>query len=384
MNERTLLPGEEPLDAELVFAASGCAYAAQRGLVRELRTAGALCPPVAGRSETQAKDGNSGFGRWLASLRDRHDWTGSSRQRHVTAAKYLIRAIGLAVSHHRFLAFLQDQPLMRAAVGRDPRLQERHLHRFVNRHWHRPTRLRAIEAHYRSMLERMSGELFEAVYVRGRATLGELVLKDDSRVRVHLRPSIAMGCEGELGIELTDIDGSTLYRLVLTVIDDVRPTLTIGCIQGPDGEDGRERVRVLTRQMHGLRPKQLMLELAYAFAGACGIRYVLAVGNEAHPLHKRRRFLADYDAFWQEQGGVPLNGGWYVLPETLHHRSEAEVPSKHRSSYRKRGELRAQGEQLIAQAFGQPMRRAERGAAKAGVEWSPALPTMVEGAQWTS
>ncbi|WP_199099039.1 DUF535 family protein [Dyella sp. ASV21] len=384
MNERTLLPGEEPLDAELVFAASGCAFAAQRGLERELRTAGALSPRVAGPLESHATDGHFGWGKWFASLRDRHDWAGSPSQRRVSAAKYLVRAIGMAVSHHRFLTFLQDHPLMRAAVARDPRLQERHLHRFVNRHWHRPTRLRSIESHYRSMLKRMPATLFEAVYVRGRATLGELALKDDSRLQLHLRPSIAMGCEGELGLELTDTNGSMLYRLVFTVIDEVRPTLTIGCIQGPDGEDGRERVRVLTRQMHGMRPKQLMLELAYAFAEAYGIKYVLAVGNEAHPLHKRRRFLADYDAFWLEQGGVALNGGWYVLPETLHHRSEADVPSKHRSSYRKRGELRAQAAQLISQALIQPARWPERERVEQGVELPRVLPAMLEGARWTS
>ena len=54
----------------------------------------------------------------------------------------------------------------------------------------------------------------------GRATLGSLQLKDGSEARLHLRPPAFMTCEGELTLELTDASDRTLYRLVMTVIDD--------------------------------------------------------------------------------------------------------------------------------------------------------------------
>lgn len=345
LNERNLLPGEEPLDADLVFAASGCAFAAQRSLERELHLARPEHPVAAGQRERVATDGTPRLALWWRSLRDRSDWIGHPGQRAVMAAKYLVRAFSIPMRHQRYLAFLASHPLLRACVTCDPRLQERHLHRFIHRGWHRATRLRGVQNHYRLLLERWPEVLFEQVYVRGRATLGELVLKDGSVLKLHLRPPITMGCEGELAIDLADADGRALYRLVVTLIDE--HTMAIGCIQGPDGAAARDQVRVLTRQMHGMRPKQLLLVLAYALAGQCGIRHILGISNDAHPLHGRTRFLADYDAFWQEQGGCASGDGWYVLPSTLHHRTEAEVESKHRAAFRRRAELRWQAVRLL-------------------------------------
>jgi uncharacterized protein len=349
LNERNLLPGEEPLDADLVFAASGYAFAAQSCLERDLRMAGASRPRVSGPRERTAMDGDSGFMLWWESLCQRHDWAGSPAQRMLMAAKYLVRAATLPGAHHHFLSFLQEHPLMRASARRDPRLLERHLHRFINLHWHRADRLRSLHCHYAYLLRHWPVELFEAVYARGGVTLGELSLKDGSQLQLRMRPCQAMGCEGELSIELAETDGRVLYRLVLTVIDE-EPTMAIGCIQGPHGEQARERVRELTKLMHGMRPKQLMLVLAYAFAGLCGIERILAVGNQAHPLQGRCRFLADYDAFWIEQGGVEVGGGWYELPKVIHHRSEAEVASRHRSAFRRRSELRWQAVQMLSDA----------------------------------
>ncbi|WP_157971487.1 DUF535 family protein [Dyella sp. C9] len=295
-------------------------------------------------------DGNTGFMLWWHSLCERQDWAGSPGERMLQAAKYLVRAATLPAGHHRYLEFLHAHPLMRACVRRDPRLLERHLHRFIHLRWRRVDRLRSVHCHYRYLLEHWPVELFEAVYVRGGVTLGDLQLKDGSHLQLFLRPTIAKGCEGELSIELAEADGRPLYRLVLTVIDE-KPTMAIGCIQGPTGDHARERVRELTRLMHGMRPKQLMLVLAYAFAGQCGIERILAVSNQDHPLHGRRRFRADYDAFWQEQGGVQTADGWYELPEVIHHRSEAEVASHHRSAFRRRAELRWQAVQLLSDAL---------------------------------
>jgi uncharacterized protein VirK/YbjX len=234
-------------------------------------------------------------------------------------------------------------------VGCDPRLQERHLHRFVNRQWHRMDRVLALQAHYRLLLERWPAELFEKVYVHGRATLGSLQLKDGSEARLHLRPPAFMTCEGELTLELTDASDRTLYRLVMTVIDD--DTLAIGCIQGATGPHARETVRELTRNMHGMRPKQLMLVLAYAFAGQLGLQRILAVGNAAHPLQGRTRLFSDYDAYWLEQGGTAVESGWFQMPATLHHRTEVELESKRRALFRRRADLRWEAVKLLNDAL---------------------------------
>lgn len=378
MNERNLQPGEEPLDADLVFAASGCAYAAQRTLERELQWVGITSPPVTGPRELPARDGHSGLSLWWRSLCGRTDWDDDPARLALMAAKYVVRALGTPMLHHNYLSFLDSHPLLRACVEGDPRLMERYQHRFLNRRWHRKDRLRAVQAHYRLLLERWPADLFEAVYVQGRATLGYIALKDGSDVKLHLRAPAHMTCEGELMLELTDVYDCTLYRLVMTLIDD--DTLAIGCIQGPSGEDGREKVRELTRNMHGMRPKQLMLVLAYAFAGQCGLRRILAVGNEAHPLLGRARMFSDYDAYWLEQGGVAIEGGWFLMPATLHHRTEAELESKRRALFRRRAELRWEAVKLLNDALRPVSWWRDAMEASAAMESQPPLPDVTRAA----
>lgn len=293
--------------------------------------------------------------RLLSSLRDRGDWSGPWYRRSITALKYLARGICMPVQHDLFLSFLEANPQMRAYRQRDPRLLERHMHRYINAHWHRRQRLEQLHQHYRFALTHLPSGLFELIYVLGHASLGSLTAKDGSLLTLCLRPPIFKGCEGELCLQLCDGNEDPLYSVVFTV-SDATPTIMIGCLQGPRGENAKEVVRELTRIMHGMRPKQLMLSLVYTFARQYGIQRILAIGNDAHPLRRSGRPLySDYDAFWKEQHAEPGEGGWHVLPPTQAHKSEAEVPSNHRSAFRRREALRRQAEQLLANALEQPV-----------------------------
>ncbi|MBD8879677.1 DUF535 family protein [Rhodanobacter sp. 7MK24] len=291
------------------------------------------------------------IGHFLRSLRGRHDWHGKVDRRTLMAAKYIARCLAVFRQQLGFLAFVESEPALRAFRRRDPRMLERHLHRYLNTGWRRSQRLRAIRGHYRHALAAMPTPLFRAVYAEGAAPLGLLTLKDGGRLILSLRPPIFLGCEGELCIQLADELGNPLYRIVVTVIDD--DTLAIGCIQGPVGGAARETVRELTRNLHGLRPRCLMLALTRALARHWGLSRLLAVGNAAHPLRNpRRRFVADYDAYWEEQQGRAAGGGWYELPLQPLRKAEADVPSQHRSAFRKREALRMEAERLLVEALG--------------------------------
>lgn len=293
----------------------------------------------------------AGMACFLRSLRGRFDWRGDVLKRTLAAAKYIVRGLLMFREHADFLSHIEGDPALQAFRRRDPRMQERHLHRYLNLGWSRRQRLRAIRQHYRQLLAAMPAPLFRAVYAEGGAPLGLLSLKDGSRLILSLQPPIFLGCEGELGIQLGDELGNPLYRIVVTVTDE--RTLAIGCLQGPVGATARETVRELTRQLHGLRPKCLMLALAGALARHWRLTRMLAVGNAVHPLRNaRRRFVADYDAFWQEQQGRAVGDGWYELPLRPQRRTEVEVPSQHRSAFRKREALRMEAERLLVEALG--------------------------------
>jgi uncharacterized protein VirK/YbjX len=298
------------------------------------------------------------FVNLLRSMRHRKDWSGAWHNRTVTGLKYVARMACMPLRHAQFLAFIQKSTQMRAYRRRDPRLLERHMHRYLNVHWHRRERLESIMQHYRFTLSQFPRELFEAIYANGHASLGMLVAKDGSLLGVCLRPPIVKGCEGELCLQLNDVHGHPLYRIVFSIVGE-RPRIVIGCLQGPGGENAKDVVRVLTRNLHGMRPKQLMLSLVYAFARHYGITEIDAISNDAHPLRRAGRPLhADYDAFWEEQHGRVMYGGWYALPRSMPHKSEAEVPSQHRSAFRRRQALRLQAGNLLTQALGQPVPRA--------------------------
>jgi uncharacterized protein VirK/YbjX len=111
---------------------------------------------------------------------------------------------------------------------------------------------------------------------------------------------------------------------------------------------------------------------------------MLAVGNAGHPLRGRRRFHADYDAFWRELGGVEAADGWFLMPTTLPHRAEADVPSKHRALARRRNELRGQAEQMLGDALGEAPWRVGLARVAGAVESKSSLPGSLREAAWTS
>lgn len=350
MNKLNHQSGAKVIDATAVFAASRYAETGP-GVLDEGLWANTRRLVVEQLVKLYSKDRSHAMTNLLRSLRGRLDWRGSSIKRYRTAVKYLIRALCMSRQHDAYLTFVFEHPRMSAYQRRDPRVLERHFHRYVHRQWDRHTRLRSIRQHYQFALTRLPGVLFEAIYVYGNAPLGNLTLKDGSQLKLCLRPPIFMGSEGELCIQLSDADDHPIYRIILNVIDD-QQTLAIGCIQGPGGANAKDMVRDLTKNMYGMRPKQLMLSLAYAFAHHFGIGRLLAVSNAAHPLRKTRdRFQADYDSFWQEQKGEDIGNGWFLLPEAPSRKSESEVSSQHRSAFRRREALRLGAEQLLTEAL---------------------------------
>ncbi|WP_240669209.1 DUF535 family protein [Dyella sp. M7H15-1] len=267
----------------------------------------------------------------------------------------MLRSACVPLRHARFLSFVAAHPQMRAYQQRDPRMLERHNHRYMNVHSSLRERVEQVRQHYRFALTQLPSDLFELIYVFGYASLGCLSAKDGSLLTLFLRPPISNGCEGELYLQLCDSNEDPLYSIVFTVSDE-EPAIRIGCLQGPRGEGAKELVRELTRNMYGMRPKQLMLSLVYAFANHYGIKQLMGVSNEAHPLRRKgRAIFSDYDAFWEEQQGQLTKGGWYALPSTPTHKSEAEVPSNHRSAFRKREAFRLQAERLLINALVQPI-----------------------------
>lgn len=164
------------------------------------------------------------------------------------------------------------------------------------------------------------------------------------------------GKEGELALHIADGD-ERLYSACFSFREtDGRRELDIGCIQGPAAEDGRQKIRDLTRNLHGLRPRSLMLEALRDVAAAAGCERLRMVGNSNHiyrSLRKRRKIAFDYDAFCAEIEGAAADESDWLLPLVADARPLSEVPSKKRAETARRRALLAEiHDQVLAHCPG--------------------------------
>jgi uncharacterized protein VirK/YbjX len=288
--------------------------------------------------------------RFARSLRGRSEWH-SSRSRGFNATMtYVARSLLHWRQHAAWLAFLETRAMFGLSVL-DRTLIERYQHRYMNRHWSMRQRLTATREHYAFALSRFPSKLFDRLYRARSVPLGRLPLRDGSNLSLVLKAPALRAREGELSISLMDEQGLQISYATISFVEEGR-TVIIGCLQGAANNAGRDAIRELTRQCHGLRPKNLLLSMIRSLAEAMGAERVLGIGNEAHPFASRKKIKADYDGFWQENGGVPVTQGFFAMPVHEPVRDESTVESKRRSEFRRREALRRDACELLVTAFG--------------------------------
>lgn len=149
--------------------------------------------------------------------------------------------------------------------------------------------------------------------------------------------------EGTLAINL--FDGNTrLFTLVFAferVVTGLRAL--IGGIQGRNFDDALDRYRDLTKAAHGIRPRDLIIELFRLVCGQAGVAEILAIADKGRQNRHQyfgkdvmRDLPLNYDAIWQDRGGMPVDEWFYRLPLTGERRAQADIPAKKRSMYRQR------------------------------------------------
>jgi uncharacterized protein VirK/YbjX len=203
-------------------------------------------------------------------------------------------------------------------------------------------RLDAIRAHYLFMFRRGLGQTV-ARASQGPVVLAEAIGKSGLPYQVQLRTIDRFDREGELVLQLAQ-DDKIVYTVAFTVAPrDGVAALSIGCIQGGKTDDAREAIRLATRDLHGIRPKQLMATLVRQLGHEYGCARLLLVSNRNRVIYKairHGRVLADYDQLWEELGATLRPDGDYELPCTPLAAPDLDsIASRKRSEARKRHEL---------------------------------------------
>ncbi len=117
----------------------------------------------------------------------------------------------------------------------------------------------------------------------------------------------------------------------------------VGAIQGVKQSEDSSLYKTLTKDAHGLRPRDFTISAFLVFCKAIGVHCVYAVRDD-NRQHRHSYFgrggkaevFANYDVVWEEHEGKATPDGYFELPVGIRIKDPASIPSKKRSMYRKR------------------------------------------------
>lgn len=257
-------------------------------------------------------------------------------------AKLSIRATLHPVATGAWLAFLNSDVFFSDMVATRPRLVGK-----IYRPYHSNTmscmqRVSALIDHYR-FIQRLGWGPVTLQAATAPSEVASLPGKSGEPYRLQLCAVEPMEREGELTLRLLRGD-ILIYSCAFTFIQTGHGMkLGIGCLQGPRGEHGLELIRAATRDLHGLRPKHLMVKLLGSLGYEVGCKQMQLVSNRNRVVLRAQRqgkVHANYDDFWLSCGAQLAEDGNFQLPcAPIEPPDLQDTPSHRRSAARKRHEV---------------------------------------------
>ena len=234
---------------------------------------------------------------------------------------------------------------VRAGVETIPyRLARKASQKFLHHSLPRSATINLLTTHYERLLATLGAQFVGALLRDKVVVLGEIKSRSAARYRLCLGRVALNPREGELVVHLVQMQDNRRVASLTVVVGALHrggaPDLWIGGLQGCQGPDSKAVTVQATRDLWGLRPKDLLIHVAYALHDVFDAANIKAISNAGHALRptglEKAGWHADYDAFWRELGGEPIPGDCFRLPKVRHRRSIEEVPSAKRNAWRAR------------------------------------------------
>ena len=135
-----------------------------------------------------------------------------------------------------------------------------------------------------------------------------------------------------------------MFALTFLLSQEPGPlTAYVGGLQGRGSGAAPQTYKQMTKDAHGMRPRDLTIEISRMFFKAIGASRIHAVAEMARNWNDRFadeefHYIAslDYDQAWEERGGKRINSNWFRLPLDAQRRDENDIPARKRSLYRQR------------------------------------------------
>ncbi|MDQ2988762.1 MAG: VirK/YbjX family protein, partial [Pseudomonadota bacterium] len=161
--------------------------------------------------------------------------------------------------------------------------------------------------------------------------------------RIELRAGGVLCREGELILQLMH-GADLLVSIAFSFLrNESGIAIGIGCLQGHPGSGSLEAIRSATRELHGARPKNLLVRMVRQFGHDLGCAQLVLVGNRNRVVTtsmRQGKVHADYDGLWEELNAWRRPDGDFGLAcEDLPAPRMEEIASKKRSEARKRHEM---------------------------------------------
>jgi uncharacterized protein VirK/YbjX len=253
--------------------------------------------------------------------------------------KLHLRAAAHPGATRRWLALLNSHPALAECIRSSPTVVNKIYRPYLTATLDVAQRLDVLRAHYAfvfrhglvAMLARASSSGFVLAQVEGKSGVA---------YDIQLRAAGTCEREGELVLQLC-CAGAVVYSTAFTFSTPGGvPVVSIGCLQGPRGEEAMAAIKQATRELHGLRAKALLVGLVQQLGDALGCAELRLVGNANRTAGRalgRGQVRADYEQLWQELGAERRPDGDFTLPcVPLAPLDVEQVAQKRRSEARKR------------------------------------------------
>lgn len=224
-----------------------------------------------------------------------------------------------------------------SVINNVPHFIERPINKYLHKAWNGKQKL-LTASHTLNLIENtFTPEAIEAMFSDKREGLkvADIELKSGDLAQLRLVYS-EYPREGDLTLNLRNETGDEIYLMSFSF--GPQGQLYVCSLQGPSTEQSVEQVKSITKQMHGMRPKNLLMSAIYAVAAYFNITSILGISNNSHI--KSQHLKSSYDNFWQECGAILTPEGWYQLPLQEPVRDIELVKSQRRAEFRRREALR--------------------------------------------
>ncbi len=274
-------------------------------------------------------------------------------------AKFALRGALSLRPTLRWLGFLSEHKELLELLRKHPRLATKPHRPYLTKSMSPQDRVGILMSHYRLLKHLLHDKLYRQLLTDNNIQLARLIGKDDKPYLLTLTKHHHFDREGELSLLIFDQD-MTRLAIVTFVLYEYQgvPAVLIAGLQGPEAGCPHEVIKQVTKDCHGIFPKKLAMEALITLSNMLGIAHIHAISKEAHIYNlwryrnRLKQFGADYNPFWKELGGTPINDDLYQLPNAIYHKPIELVESRKRAEHRRRhamiAEMRTQIHKLAA------------------------------------